>query len=158
MKFARETMEEVVGEIQPLLLKHWQEIAHYQDIALDPDYGRYAAMERSGVLRIFTARDSGTLVGYGIFCVAPGLHYRQSKQAVCDILFVDPEHRRGLGVASALLRHCESALNLEEVQVVYHRTKAAHDFGNLLERLGYELVDRTFARRLDRGRNADIGR
>jgi hypothetical protein len=66
------------------------------------------------------------------------------------VLFIDPTHRRGLGIGRALLAHCDAELTKEGVQVVYHRCKAAHDFGNLLEALGYELVDRTFARRLDR--------
>jgi hypothetical protein len=34
---------------------------------------------------------------------------------------------------------------------VFQRTKAKHNFGNLLEALGYELVDLVYARRLDRG-------
>lgn len=153
MRFDRETVDNVIGDIQPLLRKHWREIAHYPDIELDPDYPRYLAMEAAGVLRIYTARSSGRLVGYGIFSICPALHYKQSVQAVCDILFIDPEHRRGLGIAGALLSHCDSQLAAEGVQVVFQRTKARHSFGNLLEALGYELVDLVHARRLDRGSN-----
>lgn len=158
MKFARETVDEVIGEIQSLLVKHWREVAHFDDIPLEPDFPRYRAMESAGALRIFTARSTGELVGYCIFAVASALHYRSSLQAVCDVMFIDPTHRRGLGVGAALVRHCDSELTKEGIQVVYHRCKAAHDFGNLLEALGYGLVDRTFARRLDRGSNTHPGR
>lgn len=151
LKFARETVDDVIGDIQPLLRKHWREIAHYPDIELDPDYPRYLAMEAAGVLRIFTARTSGRLAAYAIFGLSPALHYKGSLQATCDILFVDPELRRGLGVAGLFLAHCDSQLAAEGAQVVFQRTKARHNFGNLLEALGYELVDLVHARRLDRG-------
>jgi hypothetical protein len=151
VKFSREQVDDVIGDIQSLLVKHWQEIAHYTDIPLEPDFPRYKAMEKAGVLRIFTARSVGELVGYAIFVVAPALHYRSSIQATADVMFVDPDHRRGLGAGAALVRHCDAELAKEGVQVAFHRCKAKHDFGNLLGALGYELVDLVHARRLDRG-------
>ena len=151
LRFARETVGQVIEEIKPLIAKHYREIAHYQDIALDPDYARYRAMEALGVLRIFTVRVDGRLAGYAIFAVCPALHYKTSLQATCDILFIDPAQRHGLGIASSLLSHCDLQLGNEGVQVVYQRTKAAHDFSNLLAAKGYTLVDHVHAKRLDHG-------
>jgi GNAT superfamily N-acetyltransferase len=153
----RETMDQVLGEIEPLLQMHFAEIAHYQDIPLDPDMGIYRAIEKDGGLRIFTARSEGVLVGYAIFFVRHALHYRGSRQGVQDILFVAPD-KRGSTIGPRLISYCDNALRDEGVQVVYHHVKAAHDFSSLLKRLGYQLVDHIYARRLDHGRDSSSNR
>lgn len=146
MNYQREAVADVLDEIKPLLELHWREIAHYQDIELDPDYEFYRS---TPAVRVFTARDSGILIGYGVFFVSQNKHYRQSKQAVQDILFVHPEYR-GTMVGFRLIRFCDKQLKDEGCQVVYHHMKQAHQFGPLLERAGYELVDLIYGKRLDK--------
>jgi L-amino acid N-acyltransferase YncA len=149
LAFERERMDDVFAEIQPLLKLHFAEIAHYADIPLDPDYRRYRRMEEAGALRVFTVRVLGALKGYAIFCVAPSLHYQGSLQAVQDILYLDPEEREGrLGLK--LIQYADGELKAEGVQVVVQHIKAAHDFSPILKRLGYELQDYLYTKRLDR--------
>lgn len=143
--FAREPVASVVEEIKPLLALHYHEIAHFQDIPLDPDWEFYL---RAPMVRVFTARHGHELVGYGVFFVAPNKHYRSSLQAVQDILFVHPEHRGMTGFR--LLRYCDRQLRAEGVQVVYHHVKLAHDFGGLLKAMKYEPTDMLWAKRLDK--------
>jgi GNAT superfamily N-acetyltransferase len=135
-------------EIAPLLSAHWAEIAHYRDIPLDPDWDIYRAIEKSGQLRIYTARKDGALVGYGVYFVRRGVHYKESLQANQDILFLTPE-QRGKTVGYRLIKYADEELRKEHVQVVYHHVKEKHDFSPLLERLGYVLVDKIYGRRLD---------
>lgn len=142
--YARESMEQVIGEIKPLLEKHWREIAHYQDIPLDPDYAAYGRADAVGSLRIFTVRDEGLLVGYAVFFIG-NLHYQSTKIATQDILFVLPEHRGLTG--ARLILYCDEQLQAEGAQAVYHHVKKAHDFGPLLKRMGYEAVDVVYGRR-----------
>jgi GNAT superfamily N-acetyltransferase len=144
--YSVERPSEVLDEIKPLLEMHWREIAHYQDIPLDPDYEFYLT---SPIVRVFTARDDGLLVGYGVFFVHMNRHYRKSKQAVQDILFVHPDFR-GTTAGYRLIRYCDAQLKAEGCQVVYQHMKTAHQFGPLLERLGYGLVDLIHAKRLDK--------
>lgn len=147
MKFQRERAVDVMDDIKPLLEEHWREIAHYHDIQLDPDYMFYADADNNGMIRVFTARDDGNkLVGYSIFFVRPNIHYKQSLQAVQDILFIT-KGRRGMG--ARFIKWCDEQLASEGVQVVYHHIKSAHNFGPMLERMGYQLVDLIFAKRLD---------
>lgn len=146
MNYQREAVADILDEMKPLLELHWREIAHYQDIPLDPDYEFYAT---SPYVRMFTARDLGRLVGYGLFHVSLNKHYMGSRQAVQDILFVHPEYRGGL-TGSKLIRFCDEQLRAEGCQVVYQHLKAAHNFGPLLERHGYELMDLIYAKRLDK--------
>lgn len=153
--FARENLGAVWDEVQPLLQAHWREIAHYQDIPLDVDVQTYAQIEAAGVLRIFTVRVDGRLAGYNCFMVKAHPHYRCSLQANQDVLFLAPDFR-GAGVGIRFIDWCDGELAAEGVQVVYQHVKAAHNFGPLLERLGYELMDLIYARRLDHGHDSAI--
>lgn len=150
VKFQRESFVDMFDEAAPLLHKHWQEIAHDKDIPLEVDVDAYRQQEQYGGLRVYTARDSESnrLIGYAAFFVRANPHYKSSIQAVQDVIFVDPE-RRGMG--GALIKYCDEQLKAEGVQKTYHHIKAAHNFGPLLERIGYELVDLIYCRRLDKG-------
>jgi GNAT superfamily N-acetyltransferase len=146
-----EPMTAVLPEIQPLLEKHWQEIAHFKDIPLSPNWPLYVGADQRGNLRIFTARIDGELVGYSVHFVGPGVHYSTSLQAQEDLVFVTPEHRKGR-VGAGLIQFADSHLAAEGCQTCSRHVKTAPelDFGPLLERLGYEPVDRIFIKRLDK--------
>lgn len=147
MKFQREIGASIFDELKPLLELHWREIAHYQDILLEPDWESYKKCEEQGFLRVYTARNAGLLVGYGVYFVRYNLHYRSSLQASQDILFIHPDFR---GRGGRFIAYCDAQLREEGVQAVYHHVKAAHNFGPLLERMGYALVDLIYAKRLDK--------
>lgn len=148
--FAREPIDSLWSEMIPLLLAHWQEVATWQDIPLDPDMDAYEAAEEAGMLRVFTVRVDSKLVGYAAYIVRTHLHYQGSKQAVQDVLYLSPEHRRGK-IGYKLIQHGEAELKAEGVQAVYQHVKESHDFGPLLERIGYKMIEKVYARRLDDG-------
>lgn len=148
--FAQERAGPIFDEIKPLLRSHFEEIAHYRDIPLAPDYARYFKAEEHGQLRIYTARMDGVLFGYAIYFVRPSLHYRTSLQAQQDILYLAPEYRQG-GRGRALIEFADNALRAEGVQVVIQHVKHRPElnFGPLLKRIGYEFMDELWTRRLD---------
>ena len=143
--YQRETVRGVLEEIKPLLERHWEEIATYKDMPLDPDYPAYLVAEDRDRVRVFTARVDGVLVGYGVFFVG-NLHYKSSRIATQDILFVAPEYR-GKMVGFRLIRFCDEQLRGEGIQVIYQHVKLAHDFGPMLGRIGYQPVETIHARR-----------
>jgi GNAT superfamily N-acetyltransferase len=106
-------------------------------------------MEDLGMLRCYTARVAGALVGYGVFTVAHNLHYRGSIQAKQDVLFVLPEYRKSR-IGYQLIKFCDERLRADGCQVVYQHVKTAHDFGPLLKRMRYEAVETIYAKRLDK--------
>ena len=110
----------------------------------------YSVIEEQGALRCYIARDDGKLIGYLSFFVRSNPHYKSSVQAVSDVLFLLPEYRRG-GTGVLLIRHGERALKAEGVQAVYHHVKRTNQVGRLLVRMGYELIDEVYAKRLDSG-------
>ena len=152
--YARETFEAAYDEAEPLLALHYREIAHYQDIPLDVNEEAYRTLETLDMLRVFTVRlaaDAETfpLIGYAVFVVNRNPHYKGSLQAVQDIIYVDPEFRKGR-VGLNLLRFCEDELRAEGVQVILHHVKEKHPtLGFVLAKMGYEHIDSIYARRLD---------
>jgi len=144
--FQAERAQDCFQEAMPLLQAHWQEIAHFKDIPLDPHFEAYKAFEDLGLIRCYTSRIGKELVGYAVYFVRKNMHYQNSVQALQDILFILPEHR---GFGARFILWCDQQLKAEGVQAVYHHVKAEHNFGPMLERLGYELVDLIYAKRMD---------
>lgn len=149
MDFALEVFTpKLYGEMWPIFEAHYKEISHYQDIPLSPDTLHYDTLQKVGILRVYTVRDSGKLVGYCVFSVGKNPHYDTSVQAKQDILFLSKELRGGMN-GFKFIQWCDEQLHKEGVQVVYHHVKKSHNFGPVLERMGYELVDLIYGRRLD---------
>ena len=147
MKYNQEKMSDVIGEIKPLLEEHYLEIAKYKDIPLVPDWGSYEKLDELGIMKIFTCRSSedNKLLGYSIYFVKPHLHYSTCLVAMQDILFILPEYRgRGL----KFIVWCDEKLKEMNVNLVVHHVKAANNFGPALERIGYELMDLIYTRRI----------
>lgn len=149
VEFASEGVNStLLQEMLPMLTDHWLEVAHFKDIPLDPDLGFYMNLQAANVLRTFTVRRAGELCGYAVFVLKHNPHYKTSLQAVQDIVYLDPTVRGSLGLR--FLKFCDEQLAAEHVQAVYHHVKASHNFGLVLQRIGYELVDLIYTRRLDK--------
>lgn len=148
VELKRERIHHLWHEALPLLEAHWREIEDNPDIALDPDMGLFEKLEDMGWLRVYTARaDTGELLGYACFIVKAHLHHRQSKQAICDAVYLKPLYRKG-GLGYRLIKYADDELQREGVQVVMHHAKVAHDFGPLLLKLGYRHTENVYMRRL----------
>lgn len=148
--FAREEYSpQLVAEFEPLLRAHWREVAHYADLPLLPQWQRYEALAAAGVMRVFTARANGALIGYSVHIVTPSMHYTV-QTASEDILFVLPEHRHGT-LGSRLIAFADEMLRGEGVVLSMRHVKFRPelDYSRLLERMGYERVDQLLGRRLD---------
>jgi GNAT superfamily N-acetyltransferase len=147
LRFGREGACAVVPDMQELVSRHWREVGHYEDMPIDPDYLRYQQLEAAGVLRTFTARVAGALVGYGIFLVAPGLHYRTVLMAQETTLYLAPEYRRGTA-GLRFMRYVDEQLIAEGVTHISRHVKQRRDHGKLLERMGYQLQDTIYTKKL----------
>lgn len=167
---AREPFAAVYDEAAPLLLKHYREIASYQDIPLEVDRAFYDAADAAGMLRIFTARVTpreaieqvqgrditiqigragSVLIGYACFIVRKSPHYASSLQAVNDVVYVDPTYRRGRS-GIALLRFAENALRDEGIEIISYHCKTKHPaLSTILYRMGYDANEVMMMKRLN---------
>lgn len=144
-KIEDEAFNDFMQTMASLFDQHYDEIAHYKDIKLGIDLESYRSLAKAGFLKIFTASQNGAVVGYAVFIVKTNLHYSQSLQAVQDVLFIQKDKR---GFGSEFIKYCDEMLKLKGVGVVYHHVKAKHDFSPLLERQGYELIDKVYGKRI----------
>lgn len=144
LTYQQEFLATCRGEAEPLLAAHWQEIALNRDlIPLAPDWPAYEALEAAGVLRIFTARDGGRLVGYFAVFVRPHLHYRDTIFAVNDVIYLAPEHRRGWA-GPRLIQFAERCLRDDGVTVLAINTKRHRPFDLLLKRMGFGVAETVY--------------
>jgi GNAT superfamily N-acetyltransferase len=150
LTFQREPAYALWYEIMPLLIEHKEEIAHYHDIPLDPDIPAYNQCEEMGMLRCYTARLNGELIGYACFFVKHNMHYKGSLQGLQDVLFVAKAHRHGR-VGYRLIKFSEEELRKEGVQVVYQHLKCNRpEIITLFHKMDYEDIDLIVAKRLDK--------
>lgn len=146
MQFCLEKIKDNLEEVEPILHEHYKEIAHFQDIPLDPDYDQYIQLEDAGVTRFYVARDKDNyMIGYALFFVRHNIHYKTSLQAMQDIIYIRKQSR---GIGGRFIAWCDEQLRAEGVNVVYHHVKNEHNFGPLLEKLDYKLIDHIYGRRL----------
>lgn len=144
----RATLLSAWDEVQPLLREHYDEIATDKHaIPLDPDKDRYLAMERDGKLVCFTARVDGALIGYAAFFVMQHLHYKSTKVAINDVLFVSKPWRTSRA-GLVLVRESESYLRVIGVKKLVWHIKPEHDWSAILVHGGYALFERSFAKLL----------
>lgn len=141
-----EAYADVVGEAKPLLARHSAEII--PTLPFTPRWADYEAMAGLGVLRIYTARFNGALIGYSVFVVAPAVHCGAAIEATEHTLFVVPEHRKGR-VGIGLIKFGDEQLLAQGVDVVMRAVHVDHDFGPLLVgHMGYSPVYKIYGKRL----------
>jgi GNAT superfamily N-acetyltransferase len=134
------------AEAQPLLERHWMEIALNRDtIRLNPDWDAYEELEAADALKIFTARKDGRLIGYFAVLVRRHLHYVDHLFAFNDVLFLDSEYRRGF-VGAKLMRFAESCLKEDGVSVMIVNTKTHRPFDALLRWLGFRHIENIYSK------------
>lgn len=133
-------------DFRRLCVRHWEEIALNKDIIpLDPDWHRYEAMANDGILECISARKNGELIGYQIFIVVPHLHYKSSITAHSDVLYLVPEARKGMLGVRLMKKGCE-VLQKRGVQKVVQNVKLHSDWGRILERMGFDPIERIYSK------------
>ena len=148
MDFQVESVCDILNEVTPLLIEHWEQIALEKDtIPLAPVWDGYRDLEAADALRIITAREDGELVGYAIYIIGPSLHYADQRFADADVFWLAPEHRKGMA-GMRLFRHAEKVLKEAGVTRVFNKVKLHFDVGKVFERMGYKAVERVYAKGL----------
>lgn len=147
--YQRETLFEVMGDVEPLLQMHHDELALDRDrIALSPRWDRYNAMESAGLLLVFTARESRALIGYAAFFLYPHMHCDRLTVAANDVLFLHPDCRKG-SAGLKFLRFCESEIKKQPhdgVLKIAWSAKPNSALESLLPRLDYATEETVFTK------------
>lgn len=145
---ATESIAQVRPEIGGLLERHYDELTTDKHvIRLDPDWGKYEGMERDKALRIFTARQDGRLVGYSVFFLVWGMHYRSNLFGQNDVVFLDRPVRCG-GAGVRLIRFSAEQIKEAGADKILWHAKPGTALHKLLVKLGYIEQDIILGRAL----------
>jgi GNAT superfamily N-acetyltransferase len=144
--YQQESLVTTKEDARPLLEKHWEEIALNKDtIKLNPDWDAYADLEDAGILKIFTARFDGNLIGYFVVFVRSHIHYKDNLFAYNDILYLDKDYRKGF-TGAKLMKFAEKCLKEDGVSVLVVNTKRHKPFDVLLSWLGYRHIENIYSK------------
>lgn len=143
--FAVEKLSDIREEVAPLLQADWDEIQHDKDkIPLKPHWDLYIQLEAMEVIRIFTARSKGKLIGYMVFVFTPSMHSEGHNLAVCDTLYVDKAHRKGF-MALRFMAFCEMQILAEgKISWLQVTTTERNPIDPIMKRLGYSKTGTCF--------------
>lgn len=146
IKYSVESFKDIWNEIEPIIKDHWEEIAHYKDIPLNVDKNQYFELDGSEYMKTFTAREDGVLVGYNIFFIRHNMHYKNSLQAINDVIYIKKEKR---GFGKYFIKWCDDELRNIGIQLVGYHIKFSHDWSKVLDKMGYDKPEFTMIKRLD---------
>lgn len=149
--FARIPVRTAIKELQSLAEREYDEVGQKDLARLNIDWTRYCELDATGKLATFVAKREGVIVGYAVFIVQTHIHYRDALVAANSAVYAAPEVRAGR-VVLKLLRYAELGLQAQGVQKIYYHVKRSKDFGRLLDHLGYDDVERLYAKVLRPGR------
>lgn len=146
IEYSVEKIEDTLEELVPLLEKHYEEIAMYQDkIEFNPDYDKYLSLEELGIIHLVTAREEGEIVGYHLSLVSPNLHYSDHLYAVNDIVFLKEELRK-TKTGLEMFKYAEDTLKEKGVSVLTVHMKTKQPFDSLCEGLSYDYAERLYTK------------
>jgi len=136
ISYHSESLYQLMPDIFQLLEMHHAE-SHQQTYGteLATDWDQYRQMESCGLLRIFTVRDDGDLVGYDIFIVGPHRHAMGSCVAISDAVYVKPEYRGFTAVL--LMKKSDKALIDSGVNCIVRNSQTNTKVQSLLQKMGY---------------------
>lgn len=122
-----EKFVDVYEEMKSLNIKHYHEISEHakHNIDLNPDYDAYFKKEQNGELIYIALRDRGELIGYLICFIGHNLHYKDCRQIMMDIIYVDPS-ARGFSGGKMLIETMKDECKRRGLQVSIMGCKEAH--------------------------------
>lgn len=137
----------VEPELQAIYPEHYEELTVSKNFPLDPDYERYRKMSQMGILKLYTCRDDGVLIGYVVMVVGPGLHYKTCMVAHEDLYYLKKDYRKGrLGIK--MFQYVEEELKKIGIDRVVMGTKVYSDNSRLFEYLGYRFYEKLYTKEL----------
>lgn len=144
IKYQQEFLDDVKSEVLPLIEGHYSEVYPARDtFDLEMDWDTYYSLEGLNLLKIFTARDQGNLIGYLWVVIAPNLHSKGHFIPSEDGLYVSPEYR-GLTVARRLIQFTEKCLKEDGYKIFCMTGTVEKPIDKFVERMGYNKIETRF--------------
>lgn len=147
MQVQVESWPDALPELRPMFPLLWEEVAVDQDrFTAKCDEGKYAELDKAGILHLVTAREGKALVGYFLVLITPNGHYLGAGDfAFTDMYYMAPEHRKGPN-ALKLFTFMEKTLRDKGIVKIYTSHKLHKDRSALMKFLGYKPTDMIYSK------------
>lgn len=146
IEYALEKIQDLKPELGTLFKEHYLINCPMPDkLEMKPDWQRWYQLSELDILKVFTARKNNKLVGYVFIFVSQSLHYMDHYYAYVDGIYVRKQNRAS-GTGYYLLKYAEDYVANMGASVIGINTRVDAPFDKLLERLGYSLQERSYAK------------
>lgn len=145
--YQEDTVTSIADEGAYLIHDHWLELEESYGHAPDPDYDSYLKLEEMGVIKAFSVRDKGEMVGYATFMMTPHLHYKSVPYAINDMLFIKKSYR-GRAIGSDFIKYIESNLRDNNTTIISINSKVATPLNRLLDKLDYTHTENVYRKNI----------
>ena len=142
ISYATEKMQGLQKEITPLMQEQHLVSTPYK-LKMNINWKAYFNLCKADMLKAFTARKDGKLVGYLLAFVNTHLHYQDHLVASCDMVYVKPEYRTS-GTGYYLIKYAEEQLFNLGVSIFGINTRVDRPFDKLMTRMNYDLQERSY--------------
>jgi GNAT superfamily N-acetyltransferase len=147
-----ESWTQAITDMEPLLVEHYEELSlHTGLFPLSVSFHIYYEMEARGELLVVTLRDLGTLVGYFVGFVRPGLHYNTCLTLTMDVFFISPEARNKAAGAFKLFRHVERVARARGIDYMVFGSKKHKDSGRIFQAMKMAHIEDWYGKFLTKG-------
>ena len=142
--FQKESPEPFTQQALELFKKHYSEIAERKDvIKLKPNLKSYNMLYEKGALEIHTIRNDGELIGYSLWFISNHIHYADSVTANSDVLYISPEHRKGM-IGVKFIKWTTEEIKKRNPQRIMFHVKPFLDYSPILERIGANFFEKIY--------------
>lgn len=146
--YAVEKLSDCWHEMIGIAAQHWQETMSWQHgkQAFNPSFDRYNQYDQAGWFVMFTARDEGVMVGYGMMYLTPSMH-TQRFIATEDTIFLLPPYRKGRN-GLRFYEFVEREMTRRGAVEIMVTAKPNTPASRLLEHLGCTLVNYQYCKHI----------
>jgi len=108
-------------------------------INLDINWESYMLVAEAKMLRAFSARVDGVLVGFSVFFIVSPFRENQELRAQLDALYLAPEYRTAW-TGIKFIKFCENCLKIDVTEIMFS-SLVKHDYAPVLKYLGYLPIE-----------------
>lgn len=146
IQITTELLKDFAFDVAFLMNDHYAEVGKLKSaVPLNIYTDAYLMLEKTGMLRVFTARDDGELIGYAVFLVQPQIHHLGVNAAHNLAVYLKPSYRGGT-LGFRLLSECDRMLSDEAPIEILWGVTPFRDYSRALKRLGYSEQETIYTR------------
>lgn len=139
VKYQQEFLSHAEEEVTPLAVMEWEESGHPTE-PLVIDWETYFKLEEAGLLKFFTSRSDGKLIGYFVVIISSPLTTKGELVASYEAVYVHRDYRKSM-VASRLFKFVEACIKEDGIHRVVASSSVKNPIGKFLNRMGYNEIE-----------------